>query len=168
FRGEHDSAGLSPKDQLRNTFGDAGWECSRILTALDDIDDLYFDVVSQIRMDCWSQGRVALIGDAAWCISLLGGEGTGLAITAAYILAGEIERAGNDYRRAFESYEALLRPFISDKQAGAEKMIGFFATRTRFGLWLRSVAIRTMNFRPLAAVFAGRMRDNIELPEYGI
>lgn len=140
----------------------------QILTALNEVDDLYFDVVSQIQMDHWSQGRVALIGDAAGCISLLGGEGTGLAMTAAYILAGEIERAGDDYRRAFEAYEGLMHPFIEGKQAGAERMIGFFATRTKFGLWLRNMAIRVMNFRPLARLLAGRQLDDIELPDYRI
>ena len=83
FRAEHGSAELSPKHQLHKEFGDAGWECPSILAALDNVDDLYFDVVSQIRMDRWSRGRVLLIGDAAGCISLLGGEGTGLAMTEA-------------------------------------------------------------------------------------
>ena len=168
FRAEHDSADLSPEQQLRNEFGDAGWECPAILAALDDTDDLYFDVVSQIRMDRWSHGRVLLVGDAAGCISLLGGEGTGLAITEAYVLAGELMRAAGDYRRAFDSYETLLRPFIKDKQAGAERMLGFFATRTRFGLWFRNVAMRMMNVGPVATLFAGSVRDNIELPDYGI
>ena len=167
FRDEHDDGGASPKDQLRKQFGDAGWECPAILAALDDVDDLYFDVVSQIRMDRWSQGRVTLIGDAAGCISLLGGEGTGLAITEAYVLAGELMRAGGDHRRAFAAYESRLRPLIEDKQAGAERLIGFFATRTRFGLWFRNFAMRTMNFGPVATLFAGNVRDDIELPDYG-
>jgi FAD binding domain len=119
FRAEHDSTGVAPKDQLCNQFGDVGWECRDILAALDDVDDLYFDVVSQIRMDRWSRDRVLLIGDAAACISLLDGEGTGLAITEAYVLAGELARAAADYRRAFDAYEARLRPFIKTKQAGA-------------------------------------------------
>ena len=167
FRDEHDDGGASPKDQLRKQFGDAGWECPAILAVLDDVDDLYFDVVSQIRMDRWSQGRVTLIGDAAGCISLLGGEGTGLAITEAYVLAGELMRAGGDHRRAFAEYESRLRPLIKDKQAGAERLIGFFATRTRFGLWFRNFAMRTMNFGPVATLFAGNVRDDIELPDYG-
>ena len=95
FRAEHDSIGVAPKDQLRNQFGDVGWESGDILAALDDVDDLYFDVVSQVRMDDWSRDRVLLIGDAAGCISLLGGEGTGLAMTEAYVLAGELLRAGD-------------------------------------------------------------------------
>ena len=99
FRAEHGSEGLTPKEQLHNQFSDAGWECPRILAALDHVDDLYFDVVSQIRMDHWSRGRVLLIGDAAGCISLLGGEGTGLAITEAYVLAGELMRTDGDHQR---------------------------------------------------------------------
>jgi 2-polyprenyl-6-methoxyphenol hydroxylase-like FAD-dependent oxidoreductase len=35
----------------------------------------------------WSHGRIALVGDAAACVSLLGGEGTGLAMVEAYVLA---------------------------------------------------------------------------------
>ncbi|OSC42748.1 FAD-binding domain [Mycobacterium decipiens] len=166
FRAEHDSPGLAPKDELRNQFDDVGWEGPDILATLDDVDDLYFDVVSQIRMDRWSRGRVLLIGDAAGCISLLGGEGTGLAITEAYVLAGELALAGGDYRRAFDAYEARLRPFIESKQARAARFIWFFATRTRFGLWFRNVAMRTMNFEPLSKLFAGSMRDEFDLPDY--
>lgn len=168
FRAHRDSTGLAPKDQLRNQFGDVGWECRDMLAALDDVDDLYFDVVSQVRMDRWSRGRVLLIGDAAGCISLLGGEGTGLAMTEAYVLAGELARAGGDHRPAFAAYEARLRPFIKSKQAGAASYIGFFATRTRLGLWLRNVAMRAANFAPLATLFTGSMRDDFELPDYGI
>ena len=43
---------------------------------------MYFDRVSQIHLAHWSAGRVAVIGDAAACASLLAGEGTGLAMTA--------------------------------------------------------------------------------------
>jgi 2-polyprenyl-6-methoxyphenol hydroxylase-like FAD-dependent oxidoreductase len=168
FRAEHGSTGMAPKDQLRNEFGGVGWECRDILAALDDVDDLYFDVVSQIRMERWSHDRVLLIGDAAGCISLLGGEGTGLAITEAYVLAGELARAGADHRGAFDAYEARLHPFIARKQASAVRYIPFFATRTRFGLWFRTVAMRTMNFLPLAGLFAGSVRDDFELPGYDI
>ncbi len=168
FRSGPDGTGVAPKEQLRNEFRDVGWESREILAALDNVDDLYFDVVSQVRMDRWSRGRVLLIGDAAGCISLLGGEGTGLAITEAYVLAGELTRAGADYRSAFDAYQARMRPFIKSKQASAVRYIPFFATRTRFGLWFRNAAMRTMNFGPLATLFAGGVRDDFELPEYDI
>ncbi|OBF98906.1 FAD-binding domain [Mycolicibacter sinensis] len=155
-----------PKAQLHRRFADAGWECPQLLAAVTE--DLYFDVVSQVRMERWSRGRVLLIGDAAGCISLLGGEGTGLAITEAYVLAGELQRAGGDHRRAFAAYEARLRPFIESKQAGAKQFLGFFATRTRLGLWFRNLAIRAMNLRLLTRLFAGTVRDDFDLPEYGM
>jgi 2-polyprenyl-6-methoxyphenol hydroxylase-like FAD-dependent oxidoreductase len=168
FRAGHEDTVVAPKDQLRNEFSDVGWESREILATLDDVDDLYFDVVSQIRMDRWARGRVLLIGDAAGCISLLGGEGTGLAMAEAYVLAGELARAGADYRCAVDAYEARLRPFIKAKQAAAVRYIPFFATRTRFGLRFRNAVMRTMNFSPLATLFAGSVRDDFQLPEYGI
>jgi 2-polyprenyl-6-methoxyphenol hydroxylase-like FAD-dependent oxidoreductase len=168
FRAERDDTGVAPKDELRNEFRSVGWECRDFLAALDEVDDLYFDVVSQIRMESWSQGRVSLLGDAAGCISLLGGEGTGLAITEAYVLAGELARADADYLRAFDAYQTLLRSFIKAKQAGAVRYIPFFTTRTRFGLWFRNLAMRMANFGPLATLFAGGVRDDFTLPDYAI
>jgi 2-polyprenyl-6-methoxyphenol hydroxylase-like FAD-dependent oxidoreductase len=157
------------KAQLHREFGSAGWECPQILDALDTADDLYFDVVSQIRMDRWSRGRVALVGDAAACVSLLAGEGTGLAITEAYVLAGELARAGADHREAFGAYERRLRPFITGKQDGATKFVSFFTPRTSMGIWFRNVAMRAMNLPPVAdAVLARSLRDDLELPDYAI
>ena len=97
------------------------------------------------------EGAVALIGDAAACVSLLVGEGTGLAMTAAYVLAGELMCAnGGDHRRAFEAYERLMRPLVEGKQASGRKFLPVFATQTRLGIWFRDLVMRTMNFRPLA------------------
>ena len=158
----------SVHDELRRQFGSAGWECPAILDAVDRAEDIYFDVVSQIRMDRWSRGRVLLIGDAAGCISLLGGEGTGLAMTEAYVLAGELNRADGDYHRAFDEYERRLHPFVQSKQTSAARFVGFFTARTRRGLWFRNVAMRAMNFAPLTALFAGEVRDDFDLPDYGI
>jgi 2-polyprenyl-6-methoxyphenol hydroxylase-like FAD-dependent oxidoreductase len=155
------------KSLLRHEFKDSGWECPQILAALDDVDDLYFDVVSQIRQERWSRGRTALIGDAAACVSLLAGEGTGLAMTEAYVLAGEIACAGDDYRRAFEAYEARLRRFVEDKQTAARKLAPVFATRTWLGIWFRDMAMRTMAFRPLADLLLTRtLKDDFTLPDY--
>jgi 2-polyprenyl-6-methoxyphenol hydroxylase-like FAD-dependent oxidoreductase len=155
------------KALLRWEFRDSGWECPHILVALDRVDDLYFDVVSQIRLDRWSRGRTAVVGDAAACVSLLAGEGTGLAMTEAYVLAGELLCADGDYRRAFDAYEARLRRFVEGKQAAAQKLVPVFATQTQLGIWFRDLVMRTMNFRPLADLLLARsVRDDFELPAY--
>ena len=170
FRSDHVSKlgdVAAVKARLRHEFGDAGWECPQILAALEDVDDVYFDVVSQIWMPRWSRGRVALVGDAAACVSLLAGEGTGLAMAEAYVLAGELARAGGDHRRAFDAYETRLRPFVEGKQASATKFLAFFATRTPMGIWFRDLATRTLNIPVLANWFLARnVRDDIELPDY--
>ncbi|OYN77479.1 FAD-binding domain [Mycolicibacterium sphagni] len=157
------------KARLRREFADAGWECPQILAALDDVDDLYFDVVSQIKMDRWSRGRILLTGDAAACVSLLAGEGTGLAITESYVLAGELARANNDYRGAFDAYEARIRDLIEDKQVGARKFISFFTPRTRLGIRTRNAAMRALKIRPVAdLLLAHTLVDHFELPYYTI
>lgn len=168
WRADHDDTVVSPKQQLHNEFAGAGWECAQILAAVDGADDIYFDVVSQIRMDRWRQGRVLLIGDAAACISLLGGEGSGLAMTEAYVLAGELHRARGDHHRAFADYETQLRPFVEGKQANAKQLLGFFAPKTRLGLRFRDLAIRSMSFPPLTRRFAGSTADDFELPDYAL
>jgi 2-polyprenyl-6-methoxyphenol hydroxylase-like FAD-dependent oxidoreductase len=43
---------------IRERFQHGEWECAAMLSELDRATDLYFDRVSQIRMDCWSRGRV--------------------------------------------------------------------------------------------------------------
>lgn len=97
------------KHSLRERFGKSGWECPQIPDALDSVNELYLDRVSQIRMGTaersWSRGRVALVGDAAFCVSLLAGQGSGIAMAAAFILAGELRRAAGDYEAAFARYQ---------------------------------------------------------------
>ncbi len=74
-------------------------------------------------MNRWTKGRTALVGDAAACVSLLAGEGTGLAMAEAYALAGELHHAGNDYRTAFARYQERMRPFLKRKQERASVLV---------------------------------------------
>ena len=155
------------KAVLHQVFADAGWECPQILHAMDQISDMYYDRVSQIRMDGWSKGRVMLIGDAAACVSLLAGEGAGLAMTEAYVLAGELNRAGEDYQAAYRRYEQLMRPFVERKQKLALYFASAFVPKTWAGVWLRNQATQLMAFPPLAHYFFVRhMRDDFDLPTY--
>jgi 2-polyprenyl-6-methoxyphenol hydroxylase-like FAD-dependent oxidoreductase len=152
---------------LRRRYGGRGWECARILDELDRSTDLYFDPVSQIKMDAWSRGRVALVGDAAFCVSLTAGQGSALAMTAAYVLAGELAAADGRHDEAFGNYERRLRDFISSKQKGAERFSAAFAPRTRWGLLLRNLVINACALPGLASLSFGRdIVDTLPLPDY--
>ena len=166
--GEPDAhAGATPKAVLRRKFEADGWEVPRILAALDSCNDLYFDHVSQIRMDAWSRGRVALVGDAAFCVSLIAGQGSALAMTAAYILAGELARRPDRPREAFQRYEERLRSFIQAKQQAAERFATAFVPRTRFGLFVRNQVLKTFRVPAMARIAIGRdIRDQLKLPQY--
>jgi 2-polyprenyl-6-methoxyphenol hydroxylase-like FAD-dependent oxidoreductase len=153
---------------VRDRFKDAGWECEKILAALDQAGDLYFDRVSQIRMDTWSRGRLALIGDAAFCVSLLAGQGSALAMTSAYVLAGELARAQGRHEEAFRRYEDLLRPFLATKQEGAERFAHSFVPRTRWGLFVRNQVLKAFGIPYVSRLALGRdIIDRLKLPEYG-
>jgi 2-polyprenyl-6-methoxyphenol hydroxylase-like FAD-dependent oxidoreductase len=152
---------------IRSVFGDVGWETPRILEVMNQSGEIYFDRVSQIRLPAWTKGRVALVGDAGACVSLLAGEGTGLAIAEAYVLAGELERSNGDFAEAFRRYEALLMPFLQRKQAAAAGFASSFAPRTALGIWFRNLVTRLLGVPFIANYFVGRdMRDDLILPEY--
>lgn len=155
------------KAKLRDIYRDVRWEWPQIDHALERCNDLYFDRVSQIKMDDWSRGRIALIGDAAFCVSLVAGQGSALAMISAYALAGELARADGGYRQAFSAYEARLRSYIDTKQRGAERFAAAFAPRTSYGLWFRNQVVRAFSLPGGARLAVGRdLADRVELPDY--
>ncbi|EIG62709.1 FAD-binding domain [Bradyrhizobium sp. WSM1253] len=165
FRG--DAGGPAAKAQLRDLYRDARWECPDILNELERTDDLYCDRVSQIRMDGWSRGRVVLIGDAAFCVSLVAGQGSALAMISAYVLAGELARADGRHEQAFSAYETRLRSYIGAKQRGAERFAAAFAPRTSWGLWFRNQVVKAFSFPGAARLAIGRdLADKLDLPTY--
>ena len=126
------------KQVIEDVFGDVEWEWPEIKAAIRDVNDIYFDQVSQTRMASLMKGRTALIGYAAACISLLGGEGTGLAMAEAYVLAGELHNSRGDHAAAFARFQERLRPFLAQKQASARKLASSFAPQTGIGIAFRN------------------------------
>lgn len=156
------------KSALASVFADVGWECPQILAAMKDVQGVYFDRVSQIRMDRWVEHRTALVGDAAACVSLLAGEGTGLAMAEAYVLAGELRLRGGDHEAAFAHYQERLMPFLRRKQASAARFASSFAPKTAIGITFRNLVTGMLRVPFIADFFVGRdLRDDIALPDYG-
>jgi 2-polyprenyl-6-methoxyphenol hydroxylase-like FAD-dependent oxidoreductase len=105
---------IAQRALVAERFADGGWEVPKIVKAMWEAPDFYFDSMSQITMDRWSAGRVALVGDAGYCPSPLSGQGTSVALVGAYVLAGELAKA--HYSTAFAEYERIMRPFVELNQ----------------------------------------------------
>lgn len=106
-----------PKQILKEYFANnTNWKIPQILDAMLSADDLYFDEACQIKMPGWTNGRIALIGDAAYAPSFFTGMGTSLAMQGAALLAKELH-GNEDYQVAFESYNNVFKPFVESVQS---------------------------------------------------
>jgi len=97
-----------------------GWRTAELLEEVAASENFYFDKFCQIKMPSWTKGRVALIGDAAYCASPAAGMGGSLAVEGAAALTDALEKHNGNFGVAFLEYNKTLRPFIEAVQAEAE------------------------------------------------
>jgi 2-polyprenyl-6-methoxyphenol hydroxylase-like FAD-dependent oxidoreductase len=131
---------------LEEAFRGAGWRLPALLARASEAEDLYFDAVSQVRLPSWSTGRVALLGDAASCVSLFG-DGSSLAMAGASTLASALASTA-DVEVALLRYEAEHRKVTGPKQRNVSQGAAMLIPATRAGLATRNAATRLW---PLAA-----------------
>jgi 2-polyprenyl-6-methoxyphenol hydroxylase-like FAD-dependent oxidoreductase len=118
-----------------------GWRVPDLLGRLRKTEDLYFDSVSQVRLPSWAQGRIALLGDAASCVSLFG-DGSSLAMAGAFTLAGSLAADPADHAAAFRRYETAHRTLVGPRQRRIGLAAGLLIPKTRFGIAARNLAAR--------------------------
>lgn len=140
------------KKMMRELFTDAGWEATRVLEGMDQADDFYMQDIAQVKMEDWSRGRVALVGDAGYCPSPISGMGTSLAIVGAYILAGEIASCGADYQKAFRAYDEKVRPFVDKAQKIPPGAPGLFHPQTKWQVSLLQSIVGFVSWSGLASL----------------
>jgi len=156
---------------LRKTFADVSGAAPRILARLDDAP-MYFDAIGQVRAPRWSNGRVVLLGDAAFCPSPVGGGGSSLALIGAYVLAGELSRT-DDVHTALVRYEQFMRPHVAGAQDVRPAVLRRANPRTRGGIRLlhtgaRAVAspvVRT-GMSLIGRRFGRSAAEDVTLPDY--
>jgi 2-polyprenyl-6-methoxyphenol hydroxylase-like FAD-dependent oxidoreductase len=125
---------------VRDAFAEDRWRTEAIVNTLPRADDLYFDTVSQIRMERWSIGRIALVGDAAYAPAFLSGQGSSIAIAGAYLLASELVRHDRP-ESAFMTYERRLRDYVEKNQKLALRTDSTVIARTHGQLVRRNVKL---------------------------
>lgn len=155
------------KQILKDEFMNVGWKCDELLSNIEKTSDFYFDSISQIKMENWSNGRISLVGDACYCPSLLSGKGSTLAMVGAYILAGELKLANGNYKPAFAQYENIFKPFIDKKQKSAQSFAKSFVPKSNFGIWLRNQVFKLMSFPLLTNMLFNQFKDKeLKLKDY--
>lgn len=167
--GEHEWSPERQRQYMLDQFAKDGWEFPRILEVMKDVDDFYFDVLRQVHMDRWSDRRVVLTGDAAWCPTPLSGIGTTLAMVGGYVLAGELSNPG-DVATAFAKYEQVMRPFVKEGQ-NIPKIVPRMlwphsASELKLMRGAMHVAGSPLVKKAFSSVFA-RDSNQIALPTYG-
>jgi 2-polyprenyl-6-methoxyphenol hydroxylase-like FAD-dependent oxidoreductase len=144
---------------LTDVYAGDGWRVPELLDQVRAVDDLWFDSVSQVRLDSWARGRVALLGDAASSVSLFG-DGSTLAMAGANTLAEELAVTPADPHSAFARYEAKHRRLVDPRQGNITMAAALMVPATRAGVAARNLATRLW---PTAAA-ASWVRNQVARP----
>ncbi|WP_317969123.1 FAD-dependent monooxygenase [Paenibacillus sp. CCS19] len=137
---------------ISNTFANiSSWRVQELLAGALADPKFYFDALCQVRMQSWSKGRVALVGDAAYCASPASGAGATLAMVGAYRLAGEIAAADGNHQLAFRRYEEGNRKLVKRMQKIGPN-IRLMVPKRHIGIWVRNTIARLPLMKSLSRV----------------
>jgi 2-polyprenyl-6-methoxyphenol hydroxylase-like FAD-dependent oxidoreductase len=153
------------KKLIADAFAGQPWHVPHLLDTLRDASELYFDSISRVSVPSWWSGRVALLGDAGYGVTL-GGMGVGTSVVGAYVLAGELAAAAGDHRIAFPAYEQRLRGYASGWQQRHASPGGFLAPSTATRLALRNAMFRRKFVQRLMVGSSHTLATDLDLPDY--
>ncbi|GAA3112276.1 2-polyprenyl-6-methoxyphenol hydroxylase-like FAD-dependent oxidoreductase [Kribbella aluminosa] len=159
-----------PVERVRAAFGPepAGRSLGEVLDALETADDLLFDSVEQVHLDTWHRGRVVLVGDSAWCVTLYAGMGVSTAMSGADLLGTMLQRHPQDVPHALAEWERALRPALEVFQRNGIQQRTFFVPATTSELAVRKLMTAGMRVPVVSSLLqqlrtrdkAGRLKDH--------
>jgi len=148
-----------PRAAIRREYASLGWLVPRALAACPPPEQVYYDQVVQTDMPTWTRARVVLIGDAAYAVSLLAGQGASLGVTGGYVLAEHLSQA-ESIDTALRRYERRLRPVVMEKQEVGRSAARWFVPTSAWQLFIRRTVLRLARLpildRYVAAALAGK------------
>jgi 2-polyprenyl-6-methoxyphenol hydroxylase-like FAD-dependent oxidoreductase len=170
----HHRDALRQKELLREAFAGMHPRVERWLAELDGTSSFYFDSITQLQLETWSRGRVTLVGDAGYCPGPAVGGSTSTSVLGAYILAGELARAGADYPRAFAAYEQQMGEAVRRSRAFARSMGKSVVPNSAAGVWALTRGAQLVSLLPASLTKAVaklntkgvRLYDSMQVKEY--
>ena len=152
---------------MEEMFRDVGWVAPEVLQGMRQSDDFYCSLFGQIRSPKIQNGRVVLLGDAAYATP---GFGTSLAIIGGYVLAGELLSHG-EVKTALERYEEIMLPFAKNSQGGNTAML-LLNPQTQWGIRIRNGILGMVTWTKLdrlvmtVASVLGFTEKKVSMPDY--
>jgi 2-polyprenyl-6-methoxyphenol hydroxylase-like FAD-dependent oxidoreductase len=135
-----------PKDiraAITSSYADLGWVVPQALALCPDEDQIYYDQVAQIVMPRWTEGRVALVGDACGAVSLLAGQGASLGIAGAFVLAEKVVNSPS-IEAGLAEYERVWRPVVEEKQKVGRSAARWFLPSSQLELVTRRALLKVL------------------------
>ncbi|KZL81734.1 fad binding domain protein [Colletotrichum incanum] len=165
------------KELVAEIFRGTGWRTEEILGHMMESEDFYCETIGLVKRDNWSQGRVTLLGDAAYCPSSMTGMGTTSAVVGAYTLAGEIgkhcatENTRENLATALKAYESKFRPFMDQVQEGISEggLVWKLWPTGPFGISIFNTLVGVASYLKMNVLGEWILRENVmnwDLPEY--
>jgi 2-polyprenyl-6-methoxyphenol hydroxylase-like FAD-dependent oxidoreductase len=145
---------LDARAAVRAAFGGLGWVVPMALDRCPRPEEIYYDLVAQVELPRWSRGRVVLVGDACYAVSLLAGQGASLGVAGAFLLADRLAGA-RSVDAALVSYERLWRPVAEEKQRAGRAGARWFLPTTPGQLRIRRAALRMARLPLFDRIVAG-------------
>ncbi|KAM3510942.1 hypothetical protein MY11210_005408 [Beauveria gryllotalpidicola] len=177
-----EASGIQTKAAFAESYRGAGWRVPELIDGLEASDDFYCERIGLVKLDAWHKGRVVLLGDAAYCPSVLTGMGTTCGVVGAYVLAGELSRLGgggddeapahSTLQDALAAYEAQFQPFMYQVQdgVGEESMLTkMMMPSSTFGIAVLNFCLRAMTFFGIRLSSSSFMKEGVKnwnLPLY--
>lgn len=129
----------TPGETLREVYQDlsANGIIEHAFDQLAAASDFLFDSVHQVKMPTWHQGRILLLGDAAWCLTLYSGMGATSGMRGGAVLGDMLQRHPRDIETALTAWEQEMRSFIRKQERLVPLKSQFFVPSNRFAAWMR-------------------------------
>jgi len=132
---------VAASQRLEQVYGDLEWWVPSVLRHAAVTDDLQYEQAEQLRMPAWHRGRIALLGEACHAFSLWPGQGTSIALAAAFFLGREIVRT-HSIDAPFRWYEEHLTNTVARQRVIARRAANWLLPSTPAELALRNGALR--------------------------
>ena len=154
-----------PLERLKQVYGHLRGCVPAVLEACAHSNEVRYEQAMQVKMRTWHRGRVALLGDACHAFSMLPGQGSSIAIAAAFCLGREIACSAS-IQSAFDWYQQHLMGEIASRRITARRRAAWLVPATPTKLVLRDGILKLASPSAFATpVVAASKRQRLSAPK---